>query len=175
MREPYDPLRICEALKPEQLAAGCAASVFSDEGLAVCGRPPVALRRWESREWDGPGDWASDDRYAPVCRMHAKRDVIPMTEVLKALQGQVGYHRAFDGDDLEACLHATMFDWILHDGDWMPKDAIPVEITGWEETPNTVKIFALSVDGMTCEAVYKGQLDGFLRERISRKGKEPEL
>lgn len=45
MKEPYDPLRICEALKPEQLAAGCAASVFSDEGLAVCGRPPVALRR----------------------------------------------------------------------------------------------------------------------------------
>lgn len=43
----------------------------------------------------------------------------------------------------------------------MPKDAIPVEITGWEETPNTVRIFALSIDGSSCEAVYKGQLDGF--------------
>jgi len=107
--------------------------------------------------------------------MHAKRDVIPMTEVLKALQGQVGYHRAFGGDDLEACLHAAMFDWILHDGDWMPKDAIPVEIIGWGGAPHTGKIFSLSVDGMTCEAVYKGQLDGFLRERMSRKGKEPEL
>ena len=50
---------------------------------------------------------------------------------------------------------------MLHDGDWMPKDAIPVEITGWEETPNTVRIFALSIDGSSCEAVYKGQLDGF--------------
>lgn len=33
---------------PGQLAAGCGASVFSDADLAVCGRPPVAVRRWGS-------------------------------------------------------------------------------------------------------------------------------
>lgn len=138
---------------------------------------PIAVHRWKSEEVDRPLDDATDstcDLYSPVCKLHARRDVIPMTEILKALRGQVGHHRASDGDDLESRLHEAMFDWMLDVGVWTPGDVIPVEVTGWEETPDTVRILALSVDGMSCEAVYKGRLDGFLRERISGMGKEPE-
>lgn len=44
------------------------------------------------------------DLYSPVCKLHARRDVVPVTEVLNALRGWVGYHRRFDVGDLEACL-----------------------------------------------------------------------
>lgn len=174
MREPYDPLLIRKALEPERLAAGCGASVFSDADLAVCGRPPVAVRRWGSGEADRLLDDAIDskgDLYSPVCKLHARRDVVPVTEVLNALRGWVGYHRRFDVGDLEACLLAAMFDWMIH----TQPDLFPVEITGWEETPGTVRIFALSIYGSACEAMYEGTLDGFIRERISQRKGEPRL
>lgn len=94
-----------------------------------------------------------------------------MTEVLNALRGWVGYHRRFDVGDLEACLPAAMFDWMIH----TQPDLFPVEITGWEETPGTVRIFALSIYGSACEAMYEGTLDGFIRERISQRKEEPRL
>lgn len=70
-------------------------------------RPPVAVRRWGSGEADRLLDDAIDskgDLYSPVCKLHARRDVVPVTEVLNALRGWVGYHRRFDVGDLEACL-----------------------------------------------------------------------
>lgn len=111
------------------------------------------------------------DLYSPVCKLHARRDVVPVTEVLNALRGWVGYHRRFDVGDLEACLPAAMFDWMIH----TQPDLFPVEITGWEETPGTVRIFALSIYGSACEAMYEGTLDGFIRERISQRKEEPRL
>lgn len=91
--------------------------MFSDADLAVCGRPPVAVRRWGSGEADRLLDDAIDskgDLYSPVCKLHARRDVVPVTEVLNALRGWVGYHRRFDVGDLGACLPAAMFDWMIH-------------------------------------------------------------
>lgn len=68
-------------------------------------------------------------------------------------------------------LPAAMFDWMIH----TQPDLFPVEITGWEETPGTVRIFALSIYGSACEAMYEGTVDGFIRERISQRKGEPRL
>lgn len=135
---------------------------------AGCGAP------MGEREADRLLDDAIDskgDLYSPVCKLHARRDVVPVTEVLNALRGWVGYHRRFDVGDLEACLPAAMFDWMIH----TQPDLFPVEITDWEETPDTVRIFALSIYGSACEAMYEGTLDGFIRERVSQRKGEPRL
>lgn len=46
---------------------------------------------------------------------------------------------------------------------------------GFSAMPDTVRIFALSIYGSACEAMYEGTLDGFIRERISQRKGEPRL
>ncbi len=43
---PYDPKLIAEQCNPLALWLGCAAGCRKGEDFDMCGKPPVAIRRW---------------------------------------------------------------------------------------------------------------------------------
>lgn len=83
---PYDPKLIAERCNPLALRLGCAAGCWKGENFKQCGRPPVAIRRW-TRD-DGYDDCEllpEEGVYGPACKLHANHDVVPLSEVLKAV------------------------------------------------------------------------------------------
>ena len=43
---PYDPKLIAAQCNPVTLRLGCAAGCWKGEDFDMCGKPPVAIRRW---------------------------------------------------------------------------------------------------------------------------------
>lgn len=83
---PYDPKLIAERCNPLALRLGCAAGCWKGEDFDMCGKPPVAIRRW-TRD-DGYDDCEllpEEGVYGPACKLHANHDVVPLSEVLKAV------------------------------------------------------------------------------------------
>lgn len=61
-------------------------AVGRGENYGMCGKPPVAIRRW-TRD-DGYDDCEllpEEGVYGPACKLHANHDVVPLSEVLKAV------------------------------------------------------------------------------------------
>lgn len=83
---PYDPKLIAAQCNPVTLRLGCAAGCWKGEDFDMCGKPPVAIRRW-TRD-DGYDDCEllpEEGVYGPACKLHANHDVVPLSEVLKAV------------------------------------------------------------------------------------------
>lgn len=83
---PYEPKLIAEQCDPLTLRLGCAAGCWKGENFKQCGRPPVAIRRW-TRD-DGYDDCEllpEEGVYGSACKLHANHDVVPLSEVLKAV------------------------------------------------------------------------------------------
>ena len=52
----------------------------------MCGKPPVAIRRWGRDDgYDDSGLLPEEGVYGPACKLHANHDVVPLSEVLKAV------------------------------------------------------------------------------------------
>lgn len=83
---PYDPKLIAEQCNPLALRLGCAAGCWKGENFKQCGRPPVAIRRWTRDDgYDDSGLLPEEGVYGPACKLHANHDVVPLSEVLKAV------------------------------------------------------------------------------------------
>lgn len=83
---PYDSKLIAAQCNPVTLRLGCAAGCWKGEDFDMCGKPPVAIRRW-TRD-DGYDDCEllpEEGVYGPACKLHANHDVVPLSEVLKAV------------------------------------------------------------------------------------------
>lgn len=83
---PYDPKLIAAQCNPVTLRLGYAAGCWKGEDFDMCGKPPVAIRRW-TRD-DGYDDCEllpEEGVYGPACKLHANHDVVPLSEVLKAV------------------------------------------------------------------------------------------
>lgn len=83
---PYDPKLIAAQCNPVTLRLGCAAGCWKGEDFDMCGKPPVAIRRW-TRD-DGYDDCEllpEEGVYGSACKLHANHDVVPLSEVLKAV------------------------------------------------------------------------------------------
>lgn len=69
---PYDPKLIAAQCNPLALRLGCAAGCWKGEDFDMCGKPPVAIRRW-TRD-DGYDDCEllpEEGVYGPACKLHA--------------------------------------------------------------------------------------------------------
>ena len=83
---PYDPKLIAEQCDPLALRLGCAAGCWKGENFDMCGKPPVAIRRWARDDgYDDSGLLPEEGVYGPACKLHANHDVVPLSEVLKAV------------------------------------------------------------------------------------------
>ena len=83
---PYDPKLIAEQCNPLALRLGCAAGCWKGENFDMCGKPPVAIRRWGRDDgYDDSGLLPEEGVYGPACKLHANHDVVPLSEVLKAV------------------------------------------------------------------------------------------
>lgn len=83
---PYDPKLIAERCNPLALRLGCAAGCWKGENFKQCGRPPVAIRRWTRDDgYDDSEFLPKEGVYGPACKLHANHDVVPLSEVLKAV------------------------------------------------------------------------------------------
>ncbi|MEQ6139737.1 hypothetical protein [Bifidobacterium longum] len=83
---PYDPKLIAEQCNPLALRLGCAAGCWKGENFKQCGRPPVAIRRWTRDDgYDDSEFLPKEGVYGPACKLHANHDVVPLSEVLKAV------------------------------------------------------------------------------------------
>ena len=83
---PYDPKLIAEQCNPLALRLGCAAGCWKGENFDMCGKPPVAIRRWARDDgYDDSGLLPEEGVYGPACKLHANHDVVPLSEVLKAV------------------------------------------------------------------------------------------
>lgn len=83
---PYDPKLIAAQCNPVTLRLGCAAGCWKGEDFDMCGKPPVAIRRWTRDDgYDDSGLLPEEGVYGPACKLHANHDVVPLSEVLKAV------------------------------------------------------------------------------------------
>lgn len=85
---PYDPKLIAAQCNPVTLRLGCAAGCWKGEDFDMCGKPPVAIRRW-TRD-DGYDDCEllpEEGVYGPVCKTHANHDVVPLAVILDVMTG----------------------------------------------------------------------------------------
>lgn len=83
---PYDPKLIAERCNPLALRLGCAAGCWKGENFKQCGKPPVAIRRWGRDDgYDDSELLPEEGVYGPACKLHANHDVVPLSEVLKAV------------------------------------------------------------------------------------------
>lgn len=88
---PYDPKLIAEQCNPLALRLGCAAGCWKGENFKQCGRPPVAIRRWTRDDgYDDSEFLPKEGVYGPACKLHANHDVVPLSEVLKAVADAEG-------------------------------------------------------------------------------------
>lgn len=85
---PYDPKLIAAQCNPVTLRLGCAAGCWKGEDFDMCGKPPVAIRRW-TRD-DGYDDCEllpEEGVYGPACKLHANHDVVPLAVILDVMTG----------------------------------------------------------------------------------------
>ncbi|AUE03059.1 hypothetical protein [Bifidobacterium breve] len=85
---PYDPKLVAAQCDPSALRLGCAAGCWKGENFDMCGKPPVAIRRW-TRD-DGYDDCEllpEEGVYGPACKLHANHDVVPLVVVLDVMTG----------------------------------------------------------------------------------------
>lgn len=85
---PYDSKLIAAQCNPVTLRLGCAAGCWKGENYDMCGKPPVAIRRW-TRD-DGYDDCEllpKEGVYGPACKLHANHDVVPLAVILDVMLG----------------------------------------------------------------------------------------
>lgn len=83
---PYDPKLVAAQCDPLTLRLGCAAGCWKGENFKQCGKPPVAIRRWTRDDgYDDSEFLPKEGVYGPACKLHANHDVVPLSEVLKAV------------------------------------------------------------------------------------------
>lgn len=79
---PYDPKPIAAQCDPSALRLGCAAGCWKGENFDMCGKPPVAIRRWARDDgYDDSGLLPEEGVYGPACKLHANHDVVPLSGV----------------------------------------------------------------------------------------------
>lgn len=85
---PYDPKLIAEQCNPLALRLGCAAGCWKGENFDMCGKPPVAIRRWARDDgYDDSGLLPEEGVYGPACKLHANHDVVPLAVILDVMLG----------------------------------------------------------------------------------------
>lgn len=85
---PYDLNIIAAQCDPLTLRLGCAAGCWKGEHYDMCGRPPVAIRRWTRDDgYDDSELLPEEGVYGPACKLHANHDVVPLSVVLDVMTG----------------------------------------------------------------------------------------
>ena len=85
---PYEPKLIAEQCDPLTLRLGCAAGCWKGENYDMCGKPPVAIRRWTRDDgYDDCEFLPKEGVYGPACKLHANHDVVPLAVILDVMLG----------------------------------------------------------------------------------------
>lgn len=85
---PYEPKLIAEQCDPLTLRLGCAAGCWKGENYDMCGKPPVAIRRWTRDDgYDDCEFLPEEGVYGPACKLHANHDVVPLAVILGVMTG----------------------------------------------------------------------------------------
>lgn len=85
---PYEPKLIAEQCDPLTLRLGCAAGCWKGENYDMCGKPPVAIRRWTRDDgYDDCEFLPEEGVYGPACKRHANHDVVPLAVILDVMLG----------------------------------------------------------------------------------------
>ena len=85
---PYEPKLIAEQCDPLTLRLGCAAGCWKGENYDMCGKPPVAIRRWTRDDgYDDCDFLPKEGVYGPACKLHANHDVVPLAVILDVMLG----------------------------------------------------------------------------------------
>lgn len=73
-------------MQPVGPAARLRGRLLEGRECEQCGRPPVAIRRWTRDDgYDDSEFLPKEGVYGPACKLHANHDVVPLSEVLKAV------------------------------------------------------------------------------------------
>ena len=75
---PYDPKLVAAQCDPSALRLGCAAGCWKGENFDMCGKPPVAIRRWHRP--DDRECAAGRGPSAPPARLHRRSGHDPQGE-----------------------------------------------------------------------------------------------